>query len=128
VVVDHGRRLGQQPGLGPSVDETIAVGRRLRPDVRVGHADRPGEGDALPCRFATRQGDLIVMLDAGSTNAGEMTRFVDAHCDGAHFVNGSRFLPDGSDDLILTRRLGKGLLSGLVNRLFGTSYTDLCYG
>jgi hypothetical protein len=57
-----------------------------------------------------------------------MTCFVDALCDGARFVNGSRFLPGGSDDLILTRRLGKGLLRGLVNRLFGTSYTDLCYG
>lgn len=55
-------------------------------------------------------------------------RLIDALLDGAGFVQGSRFLPGGgSDDLTLTRRLGDGLLSGLVNRLFGP-YTDPCYG
>jgi glycosyltransferase involved in cell wall biosynthesis len=115
---------------GHSVDETIAVARRLRPDVRVVMQGARGKGDALICGFAACKGDIIVMLDAdGSTDAAEMARFVDALCDGADFVKGSRFLPGGgSDDLTWTRRLGNGLLSGLVNRLFGTSYTDLCYG
>jgi glycosyltransferase involved in cell wall biosynthesis len=115
---------------GHSVDETIAVARRLRPDVRVVLQSARGKGDALAAGFAACRGDIIVMLDAdGSTDAGEMARFVDALLDGADFVKGSRFLPGGgSDDLTLTRRLGNGLLSGLVNRLFGTSYTDLCYG
>ena len=69
------------------------------------------------------------MLDAdGSSDAAEMAGLLDALLDGAGFVQGSRFLPGGgSDDLIFTRRLGDGLLSDLVNRLFGT-YTDLCYG
>src|SRR5207249_2260108 len=42
---------------------------------------------------------------------------------------GSRYLEGaGSDDLTLTRRLGNSLLTRLVNILFGTRYTDLCYG
>jgi hypothetical protein len=91
------------------------------------------EARNLPHVFAGLPGDLhqvIVMLDAdGSTDAAEMVRFVDALLDGADFVKGSRFLPGGgSDDLTWLRRLGNGLLSGLVNRLFGTGYTDLCYG
>jgi glycosyltransferase involved in cell wall biosynthesis len=115
---------------GHSIDDTIAVARRLRPDVRVVMQAARGKGDALACGFAACDGDIIVMLDAdGSTDAAEMTSFIDALLDGADFVKGSRFLPGGgSDDLTLTRRLGNGLLSGLVNRLFGTSYTDLCYG
>ena len=115
---------------GHSIDETVAVARRLRPDVQVVMQKARGKGDALACGFAACDGDIIVMLDAdGSTDATEMDRFVDALLDGADFVKGSRFLHGGgSDDLTLTRRFGNGLLSGLVNRLFGTSYTDLCYG
>jgi glycosyltransferase involved in cell wall biosynthesis len=115
---------------GHSVDETVAVARRLRPDVRVVMQAAKGKGDALACGFAACDGDIIVMLDAdGSTDAAEMARFIDALQNGADFVKGSRFLPGGgSDDLTWTRRLGNSLLSGLVNRLFGTTYTDLCYG
>jgi glycosyltransferase involved in cell wall biosynthesis len=115
---------------GHSVDETVEVARRLRPDVRVVLQSARGKGNALACGFAACEGDIIVMLDAdGSTDAAEMARFLDALRGGADFVKGSRFLPGGgSDDLTLIRRLGNGLLSGLVNRLFGTSYTDLCYG
>jgi glycosyltransferase involved in cell wall biosynthesis len=115
---------------GHSIDETVAVARRLRPDVQVVMQGARGKGDALACGFAASDGEIIVMLDAdGSTDAAEMARFVEALLDGADFVKGSRFLPGGgSDDLTLTRRLGNALLSGLVNRMFGTGYTDLCYG
>ena len=34
----------------------------------------------------------------------------------------------GSSDITAARRYGNRLLSGLVNLLFGTRYTDLCYG
>jgi glycosyltransferase involved in cell wall biosynthesis len=115
---------------GHSVDETVAVARRLRTDVRVVMQSARGKGDALACGFAACRGDIIVMLDAdGSTDGREMARFVEALLNGADFVKGSRFLPGGgSDDLTWTRRLGNGLLSSLVNLLFGTRYTDLCYG
>ena len=69
-------------------------------------------------------------LDAdGSTDAAEIPRFVSALCNGADFVKGSRFAQGGaSSDITFTRRLGNRGLNALVNTLYGTSYTDLCYG
>jgi hypothetical protein len=71
-----------------------------------------------------------VALDAdGSTDAREIVRFVTALIAGADFVKGSRFAcGGGSADLTRTRRLGNKFLRALVNQLFGTRYTDLCYG
>jgi glycosyltransferase involved in cell wall biosynthesis len=115
---------------GRSTDDTVAVARRLRPDVRVVMQEGRGKGDALLAGFAASTGDIIVALDAdGSTDAGEIVRFVTALIAGADFVKGSRFASGGgSADLTRTRRLGNKFLGALVNQLFGTRYTDLCYG
>jgi glycosyltransferase involved in cell wall biosynthesis len=115
---------------GRSTDDTVAVARRLRPDVRVVMQDGRGKGDALLAGFAASTGDIIVALDAdGSTDAREIVRFVTALVAGADFVKGSRFAcGGGSADLTRTRRLGNKVLGALVNQLFGTRYTDLCYG
>jgi len=115
---------------GRSTDDTVAVARRLRPDVRVVLQEGRGKGDALLAGFAASTGDIIVTLDAdGSTDAYEIVRFVTALIAGADFVKGSRFAcGGGSADLTKTRRLGNKLLGRLVNQLFATRYTDLCYG
>jgi hypothetical protein len=70
------------------------------------------------------------MIDAdGSTDAAEIPRFVAALCNGADFVKGSRFAQGGgSTDITFMRRAGNRALNALVNTLYGTSYTDLCYG
>jgi hypothetical protein len=80
--------------------------------------------------FEAAKSDIIVMIDAdGSTDGAEITRFVAALLAGADYVKGSRFASGGgSDDITMTRQFGNWVLSGLVNRLFGTRYTDLCYG
>jgi glycosyltransferase involved in cell wall biosynthesis len=115
---------------GRSTDDTVEVARRLRPDVRVVMQEGRGKGDALLSGFAASTGDIIVALDAdGSTDAREIVRFVTALIAGADFVKGSRFAcGGGSADLTTTRRLGNKFLGALVNQLFGTHYTDLCYG
>ncbi len=115
---------------GHSKDDTVAVARRLRPDVRVVTQTHRGKGNALACGFAVATGDIIVMLDAdGSTDPSEIPAFVDALIDGADFAKGSRYMPGGgSEDLTLTRRLGNTFLTGTVNALFRVDYTDLCYG
>jgi hypothetical protein len=115
---------------GRSTDDTVAVARRLRPDVRVVIQEGRGKGDALLAGFAASTGDIIVALDAdGSTDAREIVRFVTALIAGADFVKGSRFAcGGGSADLTRIRRLGNKMLGALVNQLFGTRYTDLCYG
>jgi glycosyltransferase involved in cell wall biosynthesis len=115
---------------GRSVDDTVAVAKSLRPDVRIVLEERPGKGIALAAGFAAAQGDIIVMLDAdGSTDPAEIPRYVMPLLEGADFVKGSRFLPGGAThDITPIRRVGNSALNGTVNKLYGTRYTDLCYG
>ena len=115
---------------GHSVDGTPDVARRLRPDVRVITQTRTGKGNALACGFAAATGDIIVMIDAdGSTDPAEIPRFVAALTAGADFAKGSRFAPGaGSADITPLRKLGNRLLGLAVNVMYGTRYSDLCYG
>jgi len=115
---------------GGSVDRTIEVAEKLWPGIDVVKQTRSGKGNALACGFAVAKGDLIVMIDAdGSTDPAEIPRFVAALEDGADFAKGSRFGPGGhSDDITPLRKLGNDGLNAVVNVLFGTRFTDLCYG
>jgi hypothetical protein len=115
---------------GRSQDDTIAVARRHWPEVKVVHQGGVGKGDALAAGFAAATGDIIVAIDGdGSTDGREIVRFVSTLLAGADFVKGSRFASDGrSDDITAIRRYGNRTLNILVNKLFGTQYTDLCYG
>lgn len=115
---------------GMSRDDTVAVAQMLRPDVRVILQRGRGKGNALACGFAAARGDIIVMLDAdGSTDPAEIPRFIKPLREGADFVKGSRYMPGGgSVDLTGFRSVGNRALGGCVNALFGTRYTDLCYG
>ena len=90
----------------------------------------PARETRSACGFAVATGEFIVMLDAdGSTDPAEIPRFVNALKDGADFAKGSRFMPGaGSSDISGMRRFGNYWLNKLVNLLFGTQYTDLCYG
>jgi Glycosyl transferase family 2 len=115
---------------GHSVDGTVEVARSLRSDVRVVMQNRRGKGNAMACGFAAATGDVIVMLDAdGSADPDEIPLFVQALVDGADFAKGSRFARGGgSDDITQTRAWGNRWLNRIANVLFGTEYTDLCYG
>ena len=115
---------------GHSVDDTIAVARQLRPDVRVVQQTRRGKGNALACGFEAATGDVIAMIDAdGSADPGEIPRFVHALVSGADFAKGTRFAAGGgSSDITRLRRLGNRLLGAVVNLSYGTHYSDLCYG
>ncbi|HEX3173635.1 MAG TPA: glycosyltransferase family 2 protein [Solirubrobacterales bacterium] len=115
---------------GFSTDDTPAVAQALRPDVKIVEQRTPGKGDALRCGFEAASGDILVMLDAdGSADPAEISAFVEALTDGADFAKGTRFHPEGgSSDITGLRRVGNWFLSGAVNLLFRTSYSDLCYG
>ncbi|OBJ35730.1 glycosyl transferase [Mycolicibacterium mucogenicum] len=115
---------------GRSMDNTAAVARELWPGAVHIDQTRTGKGNALACGFAAASGDIIVMLDAdGSTDPAEIPSYVGALIAGADFAKGSRFIQGGgSEDITRFRRLGNKALNGLVNLLFGTKYTDLCYG
>jgi len=115
---------------GHSTDGTAAVARALRPDAKVIAQRGTGKGDALMAGFAAASGEILVTIDAdGSTDGAEIVRFVGALVAGADFAKGSRFSGSGrSDDITRVRHGGNRLLNMLVNRIFGTQFTDLCYG
>jgi glycosyltransferase involved in cell wall biosynthesis len=115
---------------GQSVDSTVDVARACWPAARIIHQSGRGKGNALSCGFLAATGDIVVMLDAdGSTDPREIPRFVAALITGADFAKGTRFVTGGgSSDITGIRRLGNRVLSGLVNSMWGTNYSDLCYG
>jgi glycosyltransferase involved in cell wall biosynthesis len=119
---------------GDSTDDTITVvqqlGLTIRPPVSIIRQTGKGKGDALRAGFAACAGDIIVTLDAdGSTDPREIPLFVEALLRGNDFAKGSRcVLGGGSHDFTLLRRLGNYALRKLVNTLFRTRFSDLCYG
>jgi glycosyltransferase involved in cell wall biosynthesis len=115
---------------GGSTDGSVEYAQQRWPSLVVVRQTRSGKGNALACGLAKCTADIVVMLDAdGSTDPREIPRFVAALVDGADFAKGTRFGPGGgSSDITLSRRLGNAAFTWLVNRLFDTGYSDLCYG
>ena len=115
---------------GNSKDNTVEVARRLRPDVKVVMQKGKGKGNALKAGFEAAQGDIIVMLDAdGSTDPAEIHSYVGTLIAGADFAKGSRFMQGGgTSDMEFHRYLGNQFFVWAVRLLFGSQYTDLCYG
>lgn len=114
---------------GLSSDGTPDVVARLRPDATILTRPPVGKGDALRAGFAAATGDVIVMMDAdGSMDPREVDAFVALIDLGYDLVKGSRAVcGGGSHDLTMIRALGNKALCWLGNRLFRTSWTDLCY-
>lgn len=119
---------------GGSLDDTVETVRRVMPHAVLLQQTRRGKGNALICGFQAATGDIVVMFDAdGSADPAEIPAFVAALVAGADFAKGSRFCrgPAGlgsSDDITLLRQVGNAGLNLLANVLFGTRFTDLCYG
>ncbi len=113
-----------------SRDRTVEVAKELGANVIFQRGI--GKGAALREAFLHDfvDGEVVIMMDGdGSMSAKEIPRFIEALDSGADIVKGSRFLPPGfSEDMSLTRKFGNRLLLYLVNFLWDTSYTDLCYG
>jgi glycosyltransferase involved in cell wall biosynthesis len=115
---------------GWSKDATLVTARSARPDLRVVMQEKSGKGDALLTGFTAARGDVIVMIDAdGSMSPSEIPHYLHFLRNGYDFVKGSRFMGGGgSRDISPTRRLGNMALLRLVNGLYDTHLTDLCYG
>jgi hypothetical protein len=113
-----------------SDDATVEVARQMRPDLTLVQRPPAGKGDALRAGFEAATGDVIVIMDAdGSMDAREIDVFSSMIGVGFDLVKGSRrAVGGGSHDLTLIRSLGNAALCALANSLFGTSWTDLCYG
>lgn len=113
---------------GRSVDDTVGVARRLRPDVVVVPQSRTGKGNAIAAGLAACTGDVVVLMDAdGATDPAELPRLLSALVAGADLVRGSRMLDDGAGAGLPERvRRGTRALNALVNSMFRTHFTDLC--
>jgi glycosyltransferase involved in cell wall biosynthesis len=115
---------------GLSTDGTPEVAARIRPDAKIVFQTERGKGAALQCGFEAATGDILVMMDAdGSADPQEIPAYIEALLGGADFAKGTRFREGGgSSDITRLRMAGNRVLSGTVNLLFRTKYSDLCYG
>jgi glycosyltransferase involved in cell wall biosynthesis len=115
---------------GRSSDGTIGVARMVRPDIVVVTDNGRGKGDAMRVGASVARGSLVVMIDAdGSMDPDEIERFVEPLRKDYDFVKGSRFLPGGgTSDMTNLRKAGHFVLLTLTNLLYGSRWTDLCYG
>jgi hypothetical protein len=115
---------------GGSADDTVRVALEVRPDAVVVRQTRSGKGNALACGFAVATGDIVITLNGdGSTDPGEIPRYVDALLAGAEVAHGSRYrIGGGNLDERRLDRIGNRTLNQIVNALFGTRFTDLGYG
>jgi len=100
---------------GRSTDGTVEAARQLCPRARIVLDQTPGKGAALRAGF-----------DAATS---EISLFVGGLIAGADMVKGSRFIQGGgTDDMSLIRMLGNWGLTMLVRILYGSQFSDLCYG
>jgi glycosyltransferase involved in cell wall biosynthesis len=115
---------------GESTDGTSNVVRELCPEATLIQQRPRGKGAALRAGFAAAMGDVIVMIDAdGSMDPMEIDSFVALIARGFDVVKGSRHsCGGGSEDLTFMRRLGNRVFVRLANMLYGSSWSDLCYG
>lgn len=115
---------------GGSHDDTVETVARVMPEAQLIQQTRRGKGNALSCGFEAATGDIIVMFDAdGSADPAEIIPMVNTLRNGADYAKGSRTVSGGgSVDLTVIRSVGNAGLTTLVNVLFGTRYSDLCYG
>lgn len=118
--------------------EVIVVDRRS-PDGTAGKAralgaevlyDDKGKGSALIKGMRRARGDIIISMDADLSNRpNELGLLIAGIESGYDICTGSRFLVGGgTGDMPLHRRLGNKLFVGLVDMLYGSHYTDMCYG
>jgi glycosyltransferase involved in cell wall biosynthesis len=108
----------------------VEIAKKLCPDIRVVYQDGKGKGNALRYGINAASGDIVITIDAdGSMDPGEIPTFITPLLDGLDFVKGSRFIHGvGTKDMPFSRIFGNRVFTILVNVLYGTKFTDLCYG
>ena len=115
---------------GNSKDNTVNVAKEMLPEAKILYQQGKGRGDAVKYGAKFVSGDYFVILDA---DASDDPRDIDKMCEkmneGYDIIKGSRSMVGGSsDDETWLRTTGAGFLQFLVNSLWRTKYTDVCYG
>ncbi len=112
---------------GPSTDRTEEIAKKHK--ARVIH-DYNGKGSALITGFRAAHGEIIISMDADlSHRPKELKLLISGIETGYDICVGSRFLTGGgTSDMPMLRKLGNKFFVWLVNFLYGSTYTDMCYG
>lgn len=112
---------------GGSTDKTVEIAKRF--GVIILYTSK-GKGAALRKGMDAARSDIIVTMDADlSHRISEINLLIEAVKSGYDICMGSRFIMGGgTDDMPLYRKLGNKFFIWLVNALWGTNYSDLCYG
>ncbi len=112
---------------GYSNDRTVAIARENGAIVLF---DNVGKGSALIKGFMNARGSVIISMDADLSNRPiELRELIASIKSGYDISMGSRFIDGGrSDDISIIRQAGNKFFVFLVNAIFGSNYTDLCYG
>ena len=114
---------------GHSTDNTVALAKRLLPNIGVLQQPGKGKGDALRYGIGQAEGEIIVTLDAdGQTDPAELGRFVDAIQRGYDFAKGTRFRRPFSRSRPVHRIIGNWIISLTFDLLFFRLYSDICSG
>jgi glycosyltransferase involved in cell wall biosynthesis len=112
-----------------STDQSVAIAERL--GARVVHQPLRGYGNAYLKGFDSARGQYLIMGDADDTyDFTLIPRFLELLTgQGYDFVTGSRYLNGGHRHITpLHRIFGNPALTAILNRLFGTRYTDVYCG
>jgi len=112
---------------GYSDDRTVDVAKKLGCKVLY---DEFGKGSALRKGMKVARGSIVVTMDADlSHRAIELGMLIEAIRAGYDIAMGSRFIQGGgTEDMPWHRKLGNRFFVWLVNFIWGTKYSDLCYG
>lgn len=112
---------------GYSQDKTVEVAKRFGCKVAY---DNLGKGSAILKGMKICDGEIIITMDADmSQRPIELGLMIEGIRAGYDIVMGSRFIQGGgTEDMPWYRKLGNKFFVFLVNFLWRTKYTDLCYG
>jgi glycosyltransferase involved in cell wall biosynthesis len=112
---------------GFSQDNTAKVAKKFGCKVLY---DEVGKGSALDKGIRASKGDVIIILDADLSHRPiEMGLLIEGIRCGYDIVAGSRFLMGGgTEDMPWYRKLGNKFFTFLINLIWRSKYTDLCYG
>lgn len=112
---------------GYSKDKTVKYARSAGAKIIY---DDKGKGSALIKGFAAAKGDIVISMDADLSNRPNELKLLIAGIEAGYDVClGSRFLTGGgSDDMPFVRKVGNTFFVWLTNALYGSHYTDMCYG
>lgn len=112
---------------GGSKDDTVKIAKKHNARIVM---DYIGKGSALIKGFKAAKGDIIISMDADlSHEPKELRLLISGIESGYDICVGSRFLSGGgSADMPKFRVYGNRVFVTLVNVIYGSRYTDMCYG